>query len=355
VRFVRSKPKLLAILWTITVIVFVITMFTASFFLTAYIYRLADLHPPILVVQVVNSVLGLFLTGLMIGGVTSYARSKGWMPELNVFSQIVEAMQQIAKGNFNVRLDNTFRANEPVSILVKGMNDMALELNAMEQLRQEFISNVSHEIQSPLTSIRGFAQALENDQLSLAERHQYLGIIQSESTRLSRITENLLKIAALESKQLSLSPKTYRLDKQIRGLVLACEPQWAAKELDMELCLDEIAIAADEDLLSQVWINLIHNGVKFTPPRGSVRIQLQQQGDQVQFEIADTGIGISEQDQARVFERFFKADPARTRSNGGSGLGLAISKMIVEMHRGTIAVASRPGAGTIFTVCLPAE
>jgi signal transduction histidine kinase len=355
VKFIRNNPKLLGVLWAIIVIVFVTVMFTASYFLTAYIYTIAGLHPPILLVQIVNSLLGLFLTGLLIGGATTYARSKGWVPEMHVFGQLVEAMQRIAQGDFSVRLDDTFRKGEPVSVLVKSVNDMALELDAMENMRQEFISNVSHEIQSPLTSIRGFAQALQNDQLSLDERHHYLGIIENESTRLSRITEDLLKIAALESKQLKIEPHTYRLDKQIRGLVLACEPQWAGKELDMELCLEEVAIAADEDLLSQVWSNLIHNSVKFTPPGGSVRLSLRQQGSQVHFAIADTGIGISEPDQARVFERFFKADPSRTRANGGSGLGLSITKKIVEMHRGTIEVASDPGAGTTFSVNLPAE
>jgi two-component system phosphate regulon sensor histidine kinase PhoR len=306
-------------------------------------------------VQVANSLLGLFLTGLLIGAATSYARSKGWVPEMHLFGQLVEAMQRIAKGDFSVRLDTTFRAGEPVSVLVKSMNDMALELDAMENMRQEFISNVSHEIQSPLTSIRGFAQALQNDRLSLDERHHYLSIIESESTRLSRITEDLLKIAALESKQLRIEPKTYRLDKQIRSLVLACEPQWAGKTLDIELCLEELAVAADEDLLSQVWSNLIHNSIKFTPPGGSVRVSMRQHDGQIHFQIADTGIGISGPDQARVFERFFKADPSRTRSNGGSGLGLSITKKIVELHGGAIDVASSPGAGTTFSVRLPAE
>src|SRR5512143_889254 len=127
---------------------------------------------------------------------------------------------------------------------------MALELNQMENLRQEFISNVSHEIQSPLTSIRGFAQALENDQLTNEERHHYLNIIEEESTRLSRITEDLLRLASLESDKVKFEPKSYRLDQQIRSLILACEPQWRAKEIDLEVSLVELVIAADEDLLS---------------------------------------------------------------------------------------------------------
>ena len=351
----KRHPRLLASLWGIVVLVFVACTFTVSFFLTGYIYKIINLNPPIVLVQIVNSMLGLVLTGTIIGTASHFARSKGWIPEMNLFGPIIEAMQKIAKGDFSVQLDNTFRENELGSVLVKSMNDMALELNQMEKMRQEFISDVSHEIQSPLTSIRGFAQALRNDQLSPEERHRYLGIIETESTRLSRITEDLLKLASLESRQLKFEPKPYRLDRQIRGLILACEPQWTGKGIDMDVCLEEIEITADEDLLSQAWINLIHNSIKFTPQSGSVRVALCRRDGKVHFRIADTGIGIAGEDQARVFERFYKADRSRARSAGGSGLGLSIVKRIVDMHHGTIDVESTLGVGSTFTVLLPAD
>ena len=349
----KRNSRLVTSAWVVLVLALVTSMVVASFFLTGSLYRLAGWEPAPLLAQIINSLLSLLFTGLFIGGVSHVARSRGWLPEMHLFAQLIEAMQRIAKGDFSVRLDDTFPDNEPVGVLVKSVNDMALELNTMETMRQEFISNVSHELQSPLTSIRGFAQALENDQLTPAERQHYLAIIKSESTRMSRITENLLKIAALDSRQLALKPETYRLDRQIRSLVLASEPQWAAKQLEIELCLEELAIVADEDLLSQVWSNLLHNSVKFTPPGGSVRLSLRQGAGQAVFEIADSGIGIAEQNLARVFERFFKADASRTRANSGSGLGLAITKKIVELHGGTIGVVSAPGAGAHFTVALP--
>jgi two-component system phosphate regulon sensor histidine kinase PhoR len=264
-------------------------------------------------------------------------------------------MEKIAKGDFNVRLDKDFRENKLVGELAKSVNNMALELSQMERLRQEFISNISHEIQSPLTSIRGFAQALQNNHLSPEVRAHYLTIIETESMRLSRLADNLLKLAALEAEQPRFEPTPYRLDKQVRNLILACEPQWAGKEIDMDVSLEELTITADEDLLSQVWANLIHNSIKFTPGGGKVCVHLYRQAGKVEFRIADTGIGISEEDQARVFERFYKADKSRQRSKEGSGLGLAIVKKIVEMHKGTIELESRLGAGTTFTVSLPAE
>jgi signal transduction histidine kinase len=164
----------------------------------------------------------------------------------------------------------------------------------------------------------------------------------------------LLKLAALESEHAKFEPKPYRLDKQIRSLILASEPQWVDKGLEMEVALQEVEITADEDLLSQVWTNLIHNSIKFTPQGGKVGIDLVREGNTIQFKIRDTGIGIAAEDQERIFERFYKADRSRTRANGGSGLGLAIAKKIVELHGGEIGVESEPGAGTTFIVRIKA-
>jgi two-component system phosphate regulon sensor histidine kinase PhoR len=140
-------------------------------------------------------------------------------------------------------------------------------------------SNVSHEIQSPLTSISGFSRALQNEGLSTEERNHYLVIIETESKRLSKLSDNLLKLTSLESKQHPFDPKAYRLDKQLRKVVLACEPQWVEKGIEMDIDLGEVEIVADEDMMNQVWVNLIHNGIKFTPIGGTIRIELQQQGN----------------------------------------------------------------------------
>ena len=350
-----SRQQLQGVAWFIFVLIFVSGMIVVAFFLTGYVYKLIHWHPSALLTQVANTLLGLLLTGIIAGTVGKVARSRGWIPEMRAFGAIIEALEKISQGDFSIRLDNEFQDHEIAGELATKVNKMAMELDQMENMRQEFISNVSHEIQSPLTSIRGFARALENDQLSVEERHHYLDIIQNESTRLSRITEDLLRMAALESDKVKFDPKPYRLDNQIRNLILACEPQWMDKSINMDVSLEELEITADQDLLSQVWTNLIHNSIKFTPNDGKVRVELHQQNGQIIFKITDTGLGISEQDQARVFERFYKADQSRTRSNGGSGLGLSIAKKIVDMHKGTIAVESKDGVGTTFTVSLPTQ
>jgi two-component system phosphate regulon sensor histidine kinase PhoR len=352
-RVKKARQRLFGFAWFIFVLALVAGMFTVAFFLTGYLYKIINFTPPLLVSEFVNSLLGLLFTGLIVGGIGKLARARGWMPEMNVFAPILDALERIAAGDFSVRLDDDFEENQIVSKLANSVNKMALELDQLENMRQEFISNVSHEIQSPLTSIRGFAQVLENDHLSPEERHHYLSIIKAESARLSRITEDLLKLAALESEDAKFEPKPYRLDKQIRELILASEPQWTAKGIDIDVSLEEVSVNADEDLLSQVWTNLIHNSIKFTPQSGRVCVELHRQGDKIEFKISDTGLGISGEDQERVFERFFKADKARTHSNGGSGLGLSIVKKIVEMHEGTINLESKPGEGTTFTIALP--
>lgn len=345
-----TKQKLLGLLWFICVLAFVTVSITVAFYMTGYLYGLTHLHPPELLVQIINTLGGLFLTGMILSAFSRFFRAQQFL----AFQPIIDALERIAKGDFSIRLDNT-ADDRILGNLVASVNKMALELNQMENMRQEFISNVSHEIQSPLTSIRGFARALENEKLGQAERKHYLEIIEMESERLSRLADDLLKLASLESEQVKFEPKRYRLDQQIRSLLLTCEPQWRDKALNLEVDLQEITISADEDLLSQVWLNLIHNSIKFTPEKGSIKVALCPQGERIEFRIEDSGPGISAEDRVHIFERFYKADKSRTRSKEGSGLGLSIVKKIVEMHGGTIDLHSEVGQGTTFTVSLPEE
>ncbi len=347
-------------LWFIGILTMLIVNISLAFLLTNWVYGLIGWAPPPAAMQVVNALLGLALTVLAIWLVVHVFRPRFAEEQMRVYQPIIEALERIAKGDFSVRVDDT-RFEEHGQIrgvlgnLVSTVNQMALELDQMETMRQEFISNVSHEIQSPLTSIRGFAQALQNEQLSADERQHYLSIIETESTRISKLADDLLKLASLEADQVKFEPKRYRLDRQIRHLILTCEPQWSAKALDLNIALDEASICGDEDLLSQVWLNLLNNAIKFTPQGGTIRVELHQRDDRIAFTIADSGIGISEADQARIFERFYKADKSRRRSTDGSGLGLSIARTIIDLHKGTIAVDSPPNTGTTFTISLPVE
>lgn len=348
-----TRQKIWLVLMRVFLLLFLLGMIVVAFFLTALFYHLTGFQPPAFLAQVINSLLGLVLAGLILLSVfllPGIQRNR-----MGAFQPIIEALERIARGDFTVRLDHGIQGDVLLNELANRVNHMMQELNQMEQMRQAFISDVSHEIQSPLTSIRGFAQALHSDHLSIADRDHYLSIIEAESTRLSQLANNLLKLASLESERAPFQPRSYRLDKQIRHLILLCEPQWTGKALDIEVSLEEVAVSADEDLLSQVWLNLLHNSIKFTPDGGSVRVSLCRQGNSITVTIADTGIGMATEDQIHVFERFYKADKSRERTREGSGLGLAIAKKIVEMHHGTISLTSELGGGTTFTVSLPAE
>jgi signal transduction histidine kinase len=262
------------------------------------------------------------------------------------------ATTRIAKGDFSVQLPMSHR-NE-LGELADSINKMAYSLSQLETMRRDFVSNVSHEIQSPLTSIGGFAEALRSEELTESDRNRYVGIIKQESSRLSRLSENLLKLASLDSEQHPYEPAAYRLDRQLQDVVLSSEPAWLARRLTVELLMEETVIKADEDQLNQVWINLLTNSIKFTPEEGKISFQLSEENGHAIVRIADSGSGIPEEERERVFERFYKVDPSRDRTQGGSGLGLSIVKKIIDIHGGTIDIEDVE-QGTVFVVRLPLQ
>ncbi|TYP74019.1 sensor histidine kinase [Paenibacillus methanolicus] len=347
----RSRPRIAARIVGVVVMLFLSAgvAFSIAYWLTGGLLDRIDRQWTPYWTQLATALIGMLimmLSAIVIGLVTGPKQRLIW-------GEIIDALRRIAKGDFNVTLDKDRRMDGQWGDFVQTINHMASELKQMEQLRQEFISNVSHEIGSPLTSIRGFAHALQNESLTPEERKHYLSIIETESMRLSKLSDNLLKLTSLESAHQPFEPRVYRLDAQLRNVVLACEPQWLEKELELALELSPVTIEADEETLSQVWNNLIVNAVKFSERGGELTVRLAQSGDEAVVEVRDTGCGIAEEDRKRIFERFFKGDKSRTRTAGGSGLGLSIASKIVELHGGTIGVRSRPGEGATFTVRLP--
>ncbi|MFJ7935964.1 sensor histidine kinase [Sporosarcina sp. NPDC096371] len=327
-----------------------ITFWTLAYIVTSFINRQWDLQ----LSDYSRGLLTLFIMFFLFS-VTMWTFSKcAPQRRMDFFTVMIDAMQRISKGDYNIKLANQFehKKNHPFGKIVEGINEMAIELNQIEEMRQEFISNVSHEIQSPLASINGFANVLKQDHLTAEERKHYLGIIETESLRLANLSDNLLKLTSIESQHHPFEPAPYRLDQQIRNIILSCEPQWLAKSLELDIALDEVKITADEELMSQVWINLIINSIKFTPSKGTLKIVLYQREKDAIVEIKDSGMGIAEEHLAHLFERFYKVDASRNRKLGGSGLGLSITKKIIDMHEGSIHVKSTVNEGTTFTVTL---
>lgn len=269
------------------------------------------------------------------------------------YADIQKALDKIAKGDFGVTIDMNQYQNHKGINLAEKVNTMAKELSGMETMRQDFVSNVSHEIQSPLTSIRGFVTLLRNENLSKEERLHYIDVIETESLRLSKLSDNLLKLTTLDSEYALFHPKRYLLNKQLKDTILLLEPQWNAKSIEVSIDDESVEVSADEDLFSQVWINLLHNSIKFTPEGGNISISVSKEKKEVKVTISDNGIGMKTEEVTHIFERFYMVDKSRSSKAGGSGLGLSIVKRIVEIQHGSIDVQSQPSKGTVFSVKIP--
>lgn len=299
--------------------------------------------------SVIQDVQNIQLITILLVGIVLFAYVSTII--IKPIKRLSTAMKVVGQGEYNVQVEHA--TNDEIGLLTKNFNQMTKELNKIETMRQEFIASVSHEIQSPLTSIRGFSAALKDDIVSEDKKIQYLTIIEKESTRLSQLSSNLLKLASLDSEHQTLTLQQYRLDEQIRHVVMALEPQWTKKNIEIDLDLSNVQMEADKDLLEQVWLNLVTNAIKYTPENGLVKISIHQKNEEIDVKIKDNGIGIAEEDQKYIFESFYKVDKSRTLK--GSGLGLAITKKIVRLHEGAIRVESKKEQGSIFTVTLPIQ
>ncbi|MEK4188271.1 MULTISPECIES: sensor histidine kinase [Paenibacillus] len=266
-------------------------------------------------------------------------------------TRLTTATKRISKGRYDIKL-NTWRRDE-IGQLASHFMIMSRELERTNRARQEFVANVSHEIESPLTSIQGFAQALKDSTLPEDERLQYLNIIDQESHRLSLLSKQLLTLSSLDYDPNSIQKKSTDLRAQLRQVVQIMEWRLTEKQLAVRLNLADISVLGDSNLLFQVWMNLLSNAIKYTPAEGSIMISAKLVEQNCIVSVSDTGEGISAEELPLIFDRFYKVDRARTHETHSSGLGLAISQKIVEAHNGNIEVTSTLGEGTTFTVTLP--
>lgn len=222
-----------------------------------------------------------------------------------------------------------------------------------DQMRSEFVANVSHELRTPLTSIKGFVEtlldgAMENNVLC----RRFLNIIENETYRLSRLIEDLLTLSSIESKEHNIKGEPLCIARRVINVMNILGPQISEKSLQVEYIYnhDMPYVHGDEDLLNQVFINLLDNAIKYTPRKGKIIIRSRSSNNRVITTITDTGVGIPHESLPRVFERFYRVDKARSRNHGGTGLGLAIVKHIVESHGGEVMVESEIGKGSTFGV-----
>lgn len=267
--------------------------------------------------------------------------------------RFTDATKEIASGNYDLAMPEN-RCDE-IGTLAKSFRKMAKKLRNSEQMRQEFVSNVSHEFQSPLSSIQGFSKTLQTNDLTKSEQTHYLEIIESESRRMSSLCKQLLMLASLDKDDLTLRKQPFDLGKQIKDIIFMLEWRWRTKELAVEMDVPNIQIHGDENLLYQVWMNLFTNSIKFTESGGTIAFAAEELETEWRISISDMGIGIPENEIKKIFDRFHKVDTARNRNVNGSGLGLSIVKKVVDLHGGAITVDSELEKGTTFSIYLPKQ
>lgn len=294
-------------------------------------------------------VLLMLIFSVVLGGGFSFLFGRLFVMPIN---GVINVMNRLATGDFKARVsfDTIFAKVPIVEELSDSINTMSEDLENTELLRLDFVNNFSHEFKTPIVSIAGFAKLLRSGDLTDEQREEYLAIIEEESKRLSSMATNVLSLTRVEDQTILTDITKFNLSEQIRSCFLILEDKWTQKGLDLVLDFDEHEISANEELLCQVWINLIDNAIKFTPYGGTIRVRIASADENISVTVENTGSSISPENTRRVFQKFYQED--RSHATPGNGVGLAIVKRVVDLHGGLVWVSSEDDV-TAFTVKLP--
>lgn len=266
---------------------------------------------------------------------------------------LIESMDRLADGDFGTRFQvgPIMRRYPSFVAVAESFNKMAEQLENTEMLRSDFINNFSHEFKTPIVSIAGFARLLNRGGLSAQQQREYLRIIEDEALRLSEMATNVLNMTKVENQTILSDVTDYNLSEQLRSCILLLESKWSKKDLVLALDLEEdYPIRASEELLKQVWINLLDNAIKFSPREGEVGVAIREAGENLQVSFRNHGDPIAPEQQDKIFRKFYQAD--ESHANEGNGVGLAVVRRIVTLHSGSVTVSS-DSTQTVFTVTLP--
>lgn len=261
-----------------------------------------------------------------------------------------QAVSKIKAGDYNVKVKVNNRSEE-IKELLENFNLMVEQLKSNEYLHKDFSSNISHEFKTPLAIIKGYADLLEEGNLTEEEQKNYAKYISRESKRLSVLTTNLLRISSLDNDKVYGKTTQFSLDEQIRQTVLSMESKWVEKDIDIDLDLKEINFTGEEELLNQVWLNLIDNAIKFTEPEGKVTVTARKGAEKVTVIVSDNGAGMDKETLTHIYEQFYRGNTANRAE--GNGLGLPLVQRIISLHGGEIKAESMVGFGTSFIITLP--
>ncbi|MBQ7907659.1 MAG: HAMP domain-containing histidine kinase [Clostridia bacterium] len=267
--------------------------------------------------------------------------------------EIGQAAKSFSQGNFDVRVK--VRGDDELAELAQSFNKMASELQAKDEMQKNFLSNVSHDLRTPMTTIAGFIDGILDGAIPPQKQDYYLNIIKNEIKRLNRLVSSLLDISRLQSGERKFDKKPFNICELARQTIISFENQLYEKELDVEFNCDEDDMIAmgDKDAINQVIYNLCHNAIKFSYDKGKYHVNICYKDDKVQFTMFNEGIGIASEDLPYVFDRFYKSDKSRGLDKTGVGLGLFITRTIIESHGEKISAESEYGKNCSFTFTLP--
>lgn len=270
---------------------------------------------------------------------------------LKPIRQVIEAADKLASGDFSARIE--LKGAGEIEQLNKSFNHMAEELGSVEMLQSDFVNNFSHEFKTPIVSIRGFAKMLKRDDLTDEERAEYLDIIISESERLTELSTNVLNLTKVEQQTILTDKKKFNVSEQIRLVISMLDSKWKDKQVSVSLDAPELFIVGNENMLQQVWLNLLDNAIKFSTKREQVDITASRHGNNCVFTFTNYGIPVSDEDISHIFDKFYQGD--KSHAEKGNGLGLAIADRIVKLHGGTVELERSDEKKTTFVVSIPAD
>ena len=293
------------------------------------------------------TVLSMFIGSVTLGALASFFGSKLL---LRPIKRIIRSVDKLSSGNFDARMKSSDTRVKAFKALSHKFNALAEELENTEMLRSDFINNFSHEFKTPIVSIAGLAKILKKGNLTEEEREQYLTAIEEESMRLSYLATSVLNLTKIENQTILTDVSSYNISEQIRSCILLLEDKWERKNLDFSLDFDEFTIEANEELMKQVFINLFDNAIKFSKDGSCVFAKINDMEEYISFSVTNSGEPISEENQKKIFNKFYQAD--ESHSSEGYGVGLAIVKKIVYLHNGQIDLECKDDKIT-FTVDLP--
>lgn len=264
---------------------------------------------------------------------------------LNPINKLLDGMNKLSNGQYDTQIEiNAFPQ------ITKSFNKLAKELQNVQILRQDFINNFSHEFKTPIVSIKGLIGLMKTKKLSKEKEREYLEIIDEEINRLSLITTNVLNFSKLDNQEILTEYSSYNVSEQIRRIVLLFERQWTNKNLTFKLDFDEFTVDGNEDMLKEVWVNLIDNAIKFSNENTEIEINVVKNDNFIVVTVSNEGVKILDEDKDKIFNKFYQAD--KSYSKTGNGIGLSIVKKIVSLHKGMVGVDNINNK-TVFTVKLP--